>query len=226
MRKIMICIMVGVAILAAGCTSDAGTVTAPPSTLNTPGPVGIPSTLATPTLSSTVSQADANGLAECAETRAWGTGPQTAPVYSTDALYLVRAGKHDCFDRVVFDVNGRADVGYAVHYVPVVAADASGEPVPVPGSAALEVVVHAPEQGYDDGGHQPGRILAKTGDYFYTANQLAGWRSLRAVRFAGFFEGQCTFAVGVSTTLPFRVSTEIDTTNQIRRVILDIAHEQ
>lgn len=222
MRKIMICLMSGVAILAAGCTGGAGTATAPPSTSNTSGRVGIPSTLATPTPSSTAT----DGLAECAETRAWGTGPQAAPAYSTDALYLVRAGKHDCFDRVVFDVNGPAEVGYAVHYVPVVAADASGEPVPVPGSAALEVVVHAPEQGYDSGGHQSGTFLAKTGDYFYTADQVAGWRSLRGVRFAGFFEGQCTIAVGVSTMLPFRVSTELDTTNQIRRVILDIAHEQ
>lgn len=225
MRKIIICLLVGITILAAGCTGGAGTASAPPSTSNTPGRVGIPSTLARPTPSSTASQADTNGLAECAETRAWGTGPQAAPAYSSDALYLVRAGKHDCFDRIVFDVNGPADVGYAVRYVPVVAADGSGEPVPVPGSAALEVVVHAPEQGYDSGGHQPGRFLAKIGDYFYTANQLAGWRSLRGARFAGFFEGQCTIAIGVSKTLPFRVSTELDTSNQIRRVILDIAHD-
>jgi hypothetical protein len=92
----------------------------------------------------------------------------------------------------------------------------------VPGSAALEVVVHAPEQGYDDSGHQPGVVLARSGDYFYTESQLAGWRSLRAVRFAGFFEGQCTIAVGVAETLPFTVSTSLD--GATRHVVVDVAH--
>lgn len=144
---------------------------------------------------------------------------------SPDALYLVRAGRHACFDRVVLDVNGPAGVGYLVRYVPVVTTDGSGAPVPVAGGAALEVVVRAPAQGFDNGGHQPGRTLAST-DYFYTPGQLAGWRSLRAVRFAGFFEGQCTLAVGVREKLPFRVFTTLDANSQIRRLVIDIAHER
>jgi hypothetical protein len=163
--------------------------------------------------------------ARCAEIPNWSTGPKTAAPQSTDALYLVRTGKHDCYDRVVFDINGSADAGYSVRYVPVVTADGSGEPIPVPGTAALQVVVHAPAQGFDNAGHQPGVFLAKTGDYFYTESQLAGWSSLRAVRFAGSFEGQSTIAIGVSTTLPFQVSTQLDPTSQIRRVVVDIAHE-
>jgi hypothetical protein len=143
---------------------------------------------------------------------------------STDALYLVRVGRHDCYDRVVFDINGPADVGYVVHYVPAVTADGSGEPVPVDGGAALEVIVRAPAQGVDSGGHQPGRPLAATGEYFYTADQLAGWRSLRAVRFAGTFEGQSTVAVGVRDKLAFQVFTQLDTTGQIRRLVVDVAH--
>ncbi|HEY0454217.1 AMIN-like domain-containing (lipo)protein [Actinophytocola sp.] len=157
----------------------------------------------------------------CGETQHWNTAGETAAPYSTAALYLVRAGQHDCYDRVVFDVNGPTDVGYAVRYVPVVTVDGSGTPMPVPGKAALEVVLRAAVQGYDDSGHQPGKVLADTGDYLCSPT---GWRSLRAVRFAGFFEGQSTLAVGVREKLPFRVTTQLDRANQVRRVILDIAH--
>ena len=160
----------------------------------------------------------------CGETRSWGTGEETAAPYSTDALYLARAGQHDCYDRLVLDVNGPADVGYAVRYVPVVTVDGSGKPLPVAGKAALQVVVHAPPLGLDDSGHQPGRPFANTGDYLYTADQLARWQSLRAVRFAGFFEGQSTLAVGVRERLPFRVSSQLDRANQVRRLVIDIAH--
>jgi hypothetical protein len=93
-----------------------------------------------------------------------------------------------------------------------------------PAVPRLEVVAHAPPQGLDNAGHQPGRTFANTGDYLHTASQLAGWRSLRAIRFAGHFEGQSTVAIGVEDELPFHVSTQLDTTNQIQRLVIDIAH--
>jgi hypothetical protein len=141
---------------------------------------------------------------------------------SAAPLYLVRVGRHDCFDRLVFDVNGPAPVGFGVRYVPVVLADASGKPVPVAGGAALQVVVRAPALGLDSQGHMPGRVLATSGQYFYTARQLAGWRSLRAVRYAGSFEGLTTIAVGVRAALPFRVQMVHD--RGYVHVIVDIAH--
>jgi hypothetical protein len=189
-----------------------GTPSAPPSTVPPTTPPATPST---------TSQAKTG---RCTETRNWGTGEETAAPYSTDALYLARVGKHDCYDRLVLDVNGSADVGYAVRYVPVVTVDGSGKPLPVAGKAALQVVVHAPPLGLDNGGHQPGRLFANTGDHLYTADQLARWQSLRAVRFAGFFEGRSTLAVGVRERLPFRVSSQLDRANQVRRVVIDIAH--
>jgi len=162
--------------------------------------------------------------ATCPSAAGWGSGPKEAAGSTTDALYLVRAGRHDCYDRVVFSINGSGSAGFSVRYVPLVTADPSDKPLPVPGDAVLQVVVRAPEQGFDDSGHQPGKVLAQTGDYLYAPAQLGGWATLRAVRFAGFFEGQCTFAVGVRARLPFRVLTQLDTVNQIRQVVLDIAH--
>ncbi|UKD57467.1 hypothetical protein L3Q65_12310 [Amycolatopsis sp. FU40] len=154
----------------------------------------------------------------------WGTGAKEAAGSSTDALYLVRVGRHDCYDRVVFTINGTAAAGYSVRYVPLVTADPSGRPLPVPGGAVLQVVIRAPEQGADTSGHQPGRVLAATGDYLYPSARLASWPSLRAVRFAGFFQGQCTFAVGTRAKLPFRVLALPDAVNHVERIALDLAH--
>jgi hypothetical protein len=164
---------------------------------------------------------------ECAETATWGTEPQGADPMTIEDVYLVRPGRHDCYDRVVFDVNGVVDgpdsVGFHVAYVPGdVLADASGEPVPTAGDAALEVVVRGPAQGYGTTGHQPWRTPDQVGDDLVTTDQVAGWPVLREVTFAGSFEGQATFAVGVDRQLPFRAGAyEAD---GFTHVYVDIAH--
>jgi hypothetical protein len=143
-----------------------------------------------------------------------------------DELYQVRVGRHDGYDRVVFDINGIVPgpgvAGYHVSYVSgEVAADASGEPVPTAGDAALQVVVRAWIYGAVSG-HQPWRAPPKVGDDFYSADDLRTWVSLKEVTFAGSFEGQTTIAVGVPGRRPFRVgSFERD---GYTHVYVDIAH--
>ena len=157
----------------------------------------------------------------CATERGWGTGPKGGSlVMSSAALYQARAGRHACYDRVVFDINGGAVVGFDVRYVPVVAADGSGQPVPVPGRAALQVIVRSPIYGSD--GHQPGRPAPAIGDPLVAPAQISGWTSLAAVAYAGSFEGQTTIAVGVHNRRTFRVLV----TNELgyRHVVVDIAH--
>ncbi|HWD04249.1 MAG TPA: hypothetical protein VG674_17565 [Amycolatopsis sp.] len=44
------------------------------------------------------------------------------------------------------------------------------------------------------------------------------------MRFAGSFEGLSTFAVGVRAMLPFRVFTQAGPRDQVRRVVVDLAH--
>lgn len=191
------------------CGNDRG---AAPATSGAPPP-----TASTPTVSPSTS-APVPGKLSCAVTTSgWSTNARSSPSMSRDALYLVRTGRHDCFDRVVFDLNGMAEAGFAVSYVPVVTSDPKGDPLPVPGGAALEVVVRAPALGTDDSG----RMLANTGDELVTT---PGWPALRAVRFAGSFEGVSTFAVGVRATLPFRVFTQVGSQDRIRHVVLDIGH--
>ena len=157
----------------------------------------------------------------CAEIATWGTSLQESAPYTGAELYGVRAGRHDCYDRVVFDINAADTVGYHVRYVDSVHADGSGEPVPVAGDAALEVIVHAPDFGSASSGHQPWRDLWKVGQ---TLLDPRGWQALDAMKFAGSFEGQTTFAVGVEARAPFRVHTLPD--NAVTHVVLDIAHGQ
>jgi len=110
---------------------------------------------------------------------------------SADDFYLVRVGRHRCFDRVVFDLNGPGPLGFDVTY-------ADGAPV-------LHLVLHAPAQGYGTSGHQPGRFLASPGDDLVAPATLASWPSLRGVRFVRSADGESTITLTVAQKRPFRV---------------------
>jgi hypothetical protein len=122
----------------------------------------------------------------------------------------------------VFQLNGPDPVGYSVRYVDLVSEDGSGRPVPVAGGAALQVVINASALGQDSHGYV-GKVLAEPRADFYTPAQLAGWSSLREIRYAGSFEGQTTIAVGVRARVPFHVFTVVDSSGDYRSLVLDIA---
>lgn len=146
----------------------------------------------------------------------WNTEPdKSAELTYTEAQILnVRIGKQDCFDRVVIDINNGPEVGFYASYEPVVRQDGSGEPIEVAGGAALQLIVGA-----------PATMLADPGFTLYPASVLEAndWQALREVRYAGFFEGQSTFAIGVAQERPFAVSTVVRE-GQVTHVIVDIAH--
>jgi hypothetical protein len=163
---------------------------------------------------------DSTKDAPCNETQGWDTAAQQGGGAMTTApLYLVRAGRHDCYDRVVFDLNGGEEVGYSAEYVPIVRADGSGRSVPVEGQAALQVVIRGPILGADTQGHQPGRQPPRVGADLVSTT---GWDTLTGVKFAGTFEGQTTVAVGVREQRPFRVWVRSEPS--YRHVVIDIAH--
>ena len=73
----------------------------------------------------------------------WGSQDKSNPTMVTSPVTAVRAGRHECFDRIVVDLAGPA-AGYRVGYVPAVYEDGSGFFVPLRGGAYLQVVVLAP----------------------------------------------------------------------------------
>ncbi|MEU0510478.1 hypothetical protein [Amycolatopsis sp. NPDC006125] len=225
MRTLLITVAAAVALaLTTGCGADPPPAPRPgaPAGSSIPAPVISPQPPGPGPMGRGPMRTAPPGPGGCGITAGWTTWPQEAGAMAPEALYLVRAGQHGCFDRLVFDVNGPEEAGYALRYTDVVTADGSGEPVPVAGGAALEIVVRAPALGYDSSGHAPGRLLAAVGDRLYTTDQLRDWAALHEVRFAGSFEGQSTFAAGVRERLPFRVFTVLD--DSYRRVVVDVAH--
>ena len=209
-------------VAVAGCSSrPVPTTTAapvPPTTTTASR-----TTIATPPIAPTTTQAPTPAAA-CAPLPwpGWGTGLQQRPSSSSAPVYLVRAGQHECSDRVVFHLNGPDPVGYSVRYMDLVREDGSGRPVPVAGGAALQVVINAPALGQDSHGYV-GKVLAEPRADFYTPAELAGWSSLRQVRYAGSLEGRTTIAVGVRAQVPFRVFTVLDSSGHYRSVVLDVA---
>lgn len=158
----------------------------------------------TPTLTANAS-APATSAPYCGIT--WGSGPKSVATMGLGEVDTVRTGRHQCFDRVVIDIDG-PPAGYSVQYVPEVTADGSGAVVPTKGGAKLQVVVRHPSFAPT----HIGQSVAPT----------KGFRTLRSVVYAGSFEGQTTYGVGVRARLPFRVFT---IPGGHGRIVLDIAHK-
>jgi hypothetical protein len=147
----------------------------------------------------------------------WGSAEKAAGPLSGAPLIDVRTGRHECWDRVVFEFDGTAR-GYSVRYSAEVLTDGEGlDLVPyTAGGAHLWVTLRAP--AYDD--DHVSTIDARSGDH--VANVIR-FDTLRDVVFGGSFEGYTTFAVGVRARLPFRV-TLLNGPGTHSRIVVDIAH--
>jgi hypothetical protein len=141
----------------------------------------------------------------------WGSGDKTAGPLSTAPLLTVRTGQQECWDRIVFELNGTAQ-GYSVRYSDQILTEGQGlDLVPyTAGGAFLWVTLRAPATSG-----------ALTGDH--VANVL-GYDTLRDVVSGGSFEGYTTFAVGVRARLPFRVLL-LAGPGTHSRIVVDVAHQ-
>jgi hypothetical protein len=146
----------------------------------------------------------------CAVTAGWGSTPQVNPPMTHPSIVSVRAGRHACFDRLVFHTNGTPG-GWTVMYVDIVTADPSGKVLVVPGGALLQVTIRNP--GIDGRGNPT----------FGPLPTVAGFTTLRSIVNAGAFEGLTSFGVGVRAHLPFRVFA-LTGPGGNGMVVLDVAH--
>ena len=148
----------------------------------------------------------------------WGSLPDSQPVTSAGATITnARSGEHPCFDRFVIDVDGDT-AGFDVRYVPVVRTDGLGTPVPLRGAADLQVIALAPAHDVDNNyaaTYQPANASEVV--------DVDGYTTFRQVAFAGSFEGQSTFGVGVRARLPFRTFV-LDGPGDGSRLVVDVAH--
>jgi hypothetical protein len=120
-------------------------------------------------------------------------------------LASVATSERDTYDRVVFTFRGPLP-GYQVRYVSRVT-DQAGRRLDLDGQAFLAVVFD-PARAHDRAGQAS----------FATADLDPGAPALRQVRFAGDFEGQVSFGIGLADRGGFRVSEDRDPS----RVVIDV----
>ncbi|MBW0253905.1 hypothetical protein [Cellulomonas sp. PS-H5] len=143
----------------------------------------------------------------------WGSLARGVPGMSAGQLTDVRAGRHDCYDRLVLDVD-RPLTAWSVRYVGQVTADGSGAVVPVRGGARLEVVARVNVVPTDAFFVGVGTDLVST----------AGYRTFRQVAWAGSFEGVSTVGLGVRARLPFRAFV-LPGPGAGSRLVVDVGHQ-
>lgn len=134
------------------------------------------------------------------------------PMMAIGPVLDVRAGRHDCYDRLVIDQAGKSN-HYMVGYVDEVRADASGAVVPLRGGAFLQVVFAA--EIVDPARYHPADRANLV--------DVSGYRTFRQVSLTGGFEGIVSVGLGVRARLPFRVFT-LDGPDRGSRLVIDVAH--
>ena len=120
-------------------------------------------------------------------------------------LVSVQTAEREGYDRVLFTFEGSMP-GYQVRYVARVE-DATGERLALRGPTFVAVAFE-PARAHDPDGEAT----------FPTATLTPGYPALRQVRFAGDFEGQVSFGLGVADRGGFRVSELRNPT----RVVVDV----
>ena len=150
--------------------------------------------------------------AACAVT--WGSLPKADQVpVDASTLSGVRAGRHECYDRLVLD--GSSFV--RVEYVDQVRSDGSGAVVPLRGGARLQIITNSA------GGYGNGNPTYEPANPKELVN-VTGWQTFRQAAWAGDFEGQSTIGLGVRARLPFRVFV-LPATDGPSRAVIDVAHQ-
>jgi hypothetical protein len=183
-------LLTGPAVLA-GCGEQSGTQSAS-SDSSTPAEASGSSSTEPATDDATADDGSTDAPAFPANTE-----PDTAE-HADDARVTVsdiRLGRHDGFDRVVFEVGGTGTPGWDVQYVDEAASQGSGDPVEVAGEAILQVTLTGAGYPYDTGVEE------------YSGGPLtaADTEVVTEVVFDATYEGTTVAFVGTSGRTPFRV---------------------
>jgi hypothetical protein len=125
-------------------------------------------------------------------------------------LVGVRTGRHEAFDRTVFDFTGGTP-GYRVEYAPLVA-EGTGTPVRLAGAVTLRVVFDG-AYPYDSNTGATTIDLGRVYD--------PGLPTLRQIKSGGAFEGVISFGLGLADRVGFRV---LRLTGPARLAV-DVAHQ-
>jgi len=151
----------------------------------------------------------------------WGSLPKVAGGSGpAGSVFDVRTGQHACFDRLVVDIGGSGPAGYHIEYVDDVYTEGQGSVVTLIGGAKINIIARAPSYDIDTG-----FITYSPIDQAHSQQltDLTGYRTFQQLAFAGSFEGQTTFGLGVRARLPMRAFV-LGGPGSGQRLVLDVAH--
>lgn len=187
-------------LLAAGCggEGDEEGATAPAATTTAPETVTTEAT----TTTETETENEPEPEPSAPPGPPFGTVPAAAPASGAGVALLaaVRLGRHEGFDRVVFEFRRGPAPGYRVRFVrPPITEDASGLPVAVDGDAFLFVRME-PASGFD---------LRGEGEQIYPGpfridGDRANLEVVEEVVRTGDFEAVLGWVAGLEERAPFR----------------------
>ncbi|HET8994860.1 MULTISPECIES: AMIN-like domain-containing (lipo)protein [unclassified Rhodococcus (in: high G+C Gram-positive bacteria)] len=124
----------------------------------------------------------------------------------------IRTGRHEGFDRVVYEMGGQGTPGWRVGYVDQAVQDGSGNEIPLAGSAVIQVLIDGSAYPFDSGVEPysgPNPVLGPSGG------------SVVEVNGSGVFEGVTQSFIGVAAAdTPFSVTALTEPT----RLVIDVAN--
>jgi hypothetical protein len=145
----------------------------------------------------------------------WGSLEKQAGRNATAPLSGAAAGRHACYDRLVFTLSGIPG-GYRVGYATQILTQGRGLPVGLRGGASLQVTILDPASTTAGVPTYSPPVPAE-------AVGVGGFSTFRQVAYAGTFEGYTSFGVGVRARLPFRVFV-LPGPGSNGRLVVDVAH--
>lgn len=194
------------AALLAGCGEESSpnpATTSPTATATSASPTASPPP--GPTATATASPTESASASEVA-CQPFGS---TTPKESEDPLAMspltgasMRVGRHDCYERFVFELAGTGDApGWSVQYRDPLIADPSGQTVDLRGDADLEVIVRVWTVTDFEGRPDEWPPFSGPDDIVTT-----GYTAIREARNLYAFEGVTQLGLGLDERRPFRVS--------------------
>jgi hypothetical protein len=129
----------------------------------------------------------------------FSTAPVAARALSTRLALLtdVRLGRHEVYERLVFEFLPGSRPGYRVRYIrPPIVEDASGLVVEVDGAAFLSIRME-PASGFD--------LAGELGEVYTGPTRIAGTGTIVEVVRTGDFEAVLNWVAGLEQRSPFRV---------------------
>lgn len=205
MRWRMVVVVALVSVPLAACGSNGGNGAESPTGGASPTVTATVSPPASPTATATVSPTATSGTVTPAACESFGSTTQQK---SDDPLALstltgasMRLGRHDCFERFVFEMAGSGEQpGWSVGYQDPLTHPGSGEPVSLRGDADLEIVVGVWTVNDYEG--RPDEWPPFTGpDDVVTSDFVA----VKEARNLYAYEGITTIGLGLDEERPFQV---------------------